>query len=44
MMMLRLAIDYAQQELGAQKITLGVFCDNLSAVEFGLFLRNYEKS
>ena len=31
--MLRLAIDYAQQELGAQKITLGVFCDNLSAVE-----------
>ena len=31
--MLRLAIDYAKQELGAQKITLGVFCDNLSAVE-----------
>ena len=31
--MLRLAIDYAQRELGAQKITLGVFCDNLSAVE-----------
>ena len=31
--MLRLAIDYAQQELGAQKITLGVFCDNHSAVE-----------
>ena len=31
--MLRLAIDYAQHELGAQKITLGVFCDNLSAVE-----------
>ena len=31
--MLRLAIDYAQQELGAQKITLGVFCANLSAVE-----------
>ena len=30
---LRLAIDYAQRELGAQKITLGVFCDNLSAVE-----------
>ena len=28
--MLRLAIDYAQQELAAQKITLGVFCDNLS--------------
>jgi RimJ/RimL family protein N-acetyltransferase len=31
--MLRLAIDYSQQELGAQKMTLGVFCDNLSAVE-----------
>ena len=31
--MLRLAIDYAKQELGAQKTTLGVFCDNLSAVE-----------
>ena len=31
--MLRLAIDYAKQELGAQKITLGVFCDNLSAFE-----------
>ena len=31
--MLRLAIDYAQRELSAQKITLGVFCDNLSAVE-----------
>ena len=31
--MLRLAIDYAQQELGAKCITLGVFCDNLSAVE-----------
>jgi RimJ/RimL family protein N-acetyltransferase len=31
--MLRLAIDYAQQELGAMRITLGVFCDNLSAVE-----------
>ena len=31
--LLRLAIDYAQQELGAQKITLGVFCDNQSAVE-----------
>ena len=30
--MLRLAIDYAQQELGAKRITLGVFCDNLSAV------------
>ncbi len=31
--MLRLAIDYAQRELDAQKITLGVFCDNQSAVE-----------
>ena len=31
--MLRLAINYAQRELGAQKITLGVFCDNHSAVE-----------
>ena len=31
--MLRLAIDYAQRELGAQKISLGVFCDNHSAVE-----------
>ena len=31
--MLRLAIDYAQRELGAQKITLGVFCDNPSVVE-----------
>ena len=31
--MLRLAIDYAQRELDAQKITLGVFCDNTSAVE-----------
>ena len=31
--MLHHAIDYAQRELGAQKITLGVFCDNLSAVE-----------
>ena len=31
--LLCLAIDYAQRELGAQKITLGVFCDNLSAVE-----------
>ena len=31
--MLRLAIDYAQKELGAQKISLGVFCDNHSAVE-----------
>jgi RimJ/RimL family protein N-acetyltransferase len=31
--LLRLAIDYAQRELGAQKITLGVFCDNHSALE-----------
>ena len=31
--LLRLAIDFAQRELGAQKITLGVFCDNHSAVE-----------
>ena len=31
--LLRLAIDYAKQELGAQNITLGVFCDNQSAVE-----------
>ncbi len=31
--MLRLAIDYAQQELRSERITLGVFCDNLSAVE-----------
>ena len=31
--LLRLAIDYAKQEMGAQKITLGVFCDNHSAVE-----------
>ena len=31
--MLHLAIDYAQQELGAKCITLGVFCDNISAVE-----------
>ena len=30
--MLRLAIDYAQQELGAQKITLGVFDNNPSAL------------
>ena len=30
--MLRLAIDYAQQKLGAKRITLGVFCDNISAV------------
>ena len=31
--MLRLSIDYALRELGAQKITLGVFCDNHSAIE-----------
>ena len=29
--MLRLAIDYAQQELGAKRITLGVFSINTSA-------------
>ncbi len=31
--MLRLAIDFAQQELRVKRITLGVFCDNISAVE-----------
>ena len=31
--MLRLAIEYAQRELGANRISLGVFCDNPSAVE-----------
>lgn len=31
--LLQLAIDYAVNKLGAQKITLGVFCDNYSAVE-----------
>jgi len=31
--MLRLAIDYARRELDAKRITLGVFCDNVSAVE-----------
>jgi RimJ/RimL family protein N-acetyltransferase len=31
--MLRLAIDYAQRELGTQKIALGVFCDNITALE-----------
>ena len=31
--MLRLAIDHAQNELGARRISLGVFCDNTSAVE-----------
>jgi len=31
--MLRLAIDYARLELDAKRITLGVFCDNVSAVE-----------
>lgn len=31
--MLRLAIGYAQQELGAQKISLGVFCDNISVLK-----------
>ncbi len=31
--MLRLAIEYAQRELGARRITLGVFCENRSALE-----------
>ncbi len=31
--MLNLAINHAQLELGANRITLGVFCDNNSAVE-----------
>ena len=31
--MLHIAIDYAQQDLGAECITLGVFCDNNYAVE-----------
>ena len=31
--MLRLAIDYVQQELGAKRITLGVFSTNTSAYE-----------
>ncbi len=31
--MLRLAIEYAQRELGARCITLGVFCENRSALE-----------
>ena len=31
--LLRLAIDYALRQLGAKSITLGVFCDNYSAVE-----------
>jgi RimJ/RimL family protein N-acetyltransferase len=31
--MLHLAIEYAQQNLGAKRISLGVFCDNLSALE-----------
>jgi RimJ/RimL family protein N-acetyltransferase len=31
--MLRLAIDYSQKELAAKRISLGVFCDNLSALE-----------
>ena len=31
--MLRLAIDHARNELGAKRISLGVFCDNKSAVE-----------
>ncbi len=31
--MLRLAIEYAQRELGARRITLGVFRENRSALE-----------
>ena len=31
--LLSLAIDYAIRQLGAKSITLGVFCDNNSAVE-----------
>lgn len=31
--MLQLAIDYAQQKLGAKEISLGVFCDNLPALK-----------
>ncbi len=31
--MLQLAIEYAQQELGARRITLGVFCENSSALD-----------
>ena len=31
--MLRLAVDYAQQIHGPNRISLGVFCDNLSAIE-----------
>ncbi|MCQ2974129.1 MAG: GNAT family N-acetyltransferase [Bacteroidales bacterium] len=31
--MLNLAIDYAQKNLGAKKLTLGVFCENISALE-----------
>lgn len=31
--MLRLTIEYAQQNLGANRITLGVFYHNLSALE-----------
>ena len=31
--MIRLAIEYARRELGTSRITLGVFCDNLSALE-----------
>lgn len=31
--MLKLAMGMAIKELGAKKITLGVFCDNLSALE-----------
>ncbi len=31
--MLRLAIEYAQRELGAKRISLGVFCENRSALK-----------
>ncbi len=31
--MLHLAIEYARRELGARRITLGVFCENRSALE-----------
>lgn len=31
--MLELAIDYARINLGAKRITLGVFCENASAIE-----------
>ena len=31
--LLRQAIEYAREKLGAKQITLGVFCENISAVE-----------